>query len=993
MNQTAARLLALIGPLAVVLVWSSRVGLLDSPDQASAPPLLPHIRALLEHDLPRDPPVLVLGNSQAEAALDEEALGRALGVGRDGVVMATMRSTRAPFAMALLARWLDIAHPKLVLVPMSLEHLLDVTPPTGQQRQFFDEVHTTSVPALDAKVFGSTWPRWDKAIASVQAERDAALEHLTSLPLRWTGAQDPAARMDRARDAVFGELGGAQFVLNARMIPVVEREAREAGAIGDLDATLLPDVLELARAHGVKIVIITVPQQAKHLSTQPEQVRALAEYVHERGGGFVHLETVQVPTNGWVDLAHLNATGASAFTDALAAALEAMGAMSDDALKPLALPPKLPVAERLGPFTQPKVTGVSGDKCLYKFKIDAPKSLSDAATAEHGLGNASPLEVSLRGRALTPHTAIRADTGCVGGFFSGAGFLMISPFEQGPFTASDLDVRWTQAAPHVRRAFANDPDSTSPDVWWLPAGGTLTLTWAEPLDVVGPDARMRLLLSALDDRAGAPTVSLDGDPLDVASWGSLRYVDAPLPPRTGPTKLVLTSPDGTPDLLIRQLVLRDRGVDQVVIGKAGEKLDRLGVVPGEFTEVSEAPSLGVVDAHGEREGLTIAFDVPPPIGTLFDARMAWLGSDSLFVRCYPFDITPDTASFQRAVYHMEKPGRLAVTVGGVRAPEPDWKLVWREDRVCKRHLWIMPGETATISPRVYGALYVPADEISVELATVHGAGTVHVVVEGLGQTLVDETLDAATLDGAAMPFRFSQALPPWPRDVRLTVTASPDVTLLLGPAELHVAAPPSDAWFAQRLPPTPRPPRPEPGDATAPDDAATAAPADAPMADPVAPALIAGAVLKRQADLSSSLDGYSAVPKDRTTMTLLAEPGGPQLQIATQAGFACFPDVPTSAPFLSHAQVRSEGADAAKLIALDARWMDARGRPLKDAQGQPVGTHTAVSNVGEVWTDVSVIAPPPPPGAALARVCVRRAGPSPGVIRVRGWELATAKAP
>ena len=56
-------------------------------------------------------------------------------------------------------------------------------------------------------------------------------------------------------------------------------------------------------------------------------------------------------------------------------------------------------------------------------------------------------------------------------------------------------------------------------------------------------------------------------------------------------------------------------------------------------------------------------------------------------------------------------------------------------------------------------------------------------------------------------------------------------------------------------------------------------------------------------------------------MTLLAEPGGPQLQIATQAGFACFPDVPTSAPFLSHAQVRSEGADAAKLIALDARWI------------------------------------------------------------------------
>jgi hypothetical protein len=152
-------------------------------------------------------------------------------------------------------------------------------------------------------------------------------------------------------------------------------------------------------------------------------------------------------------------------------------------------------------------------------------------------------------------------------------------------------------------------------------------------------------------------------------------------------------------------------------------------------------------------------------------------------------------------------------------------------------------------------------------------------------------------------------------------------------------------------------------------------------------------VLKRQADVSSSLDGYSAVPKDRTTMTMLADSGGPQLQIATQSGFACFPDVPTTAQFLSHAEVRSEGAEAAKLIALDARWMDARGRPLKDAQGQPVGTHTAVSIVGEAWTDVSVIAPPPPPGAALARVCVRRAGPSPGVIRVRGWELATAKTP
>jgi hypothetical protein len=990
MKQTAARLLALIGPLAVVLVWSSRVGLLDTPDPTERPRLSPDVRVILEERLPEDPPVVVLGNSQAESAVDEAELGRVLGVGPTGARVATVGGTRAAFATALLARWLETGHPKLILVPMSLEHLLDVAPPTGVQRTFLDQVRPLDLPALDGKVFGSTWPRWDKAIASVQADRDAALEVMTSLPLRWTGAPDPAARMDRARDAVFGELGGAQFVLNARMIPVVEREARAAGALGDLDATLLPDMLELARARGVKIVIVTMPQQAKHLSTQPQLVRDLAAYVHERGGGFVHLETVAIPTNGWADIAHLNATGASVFTDALASALQAMGAMSTEALKPLPLPPKLPVAERLGPFIKPKVEGVSGDKCLYKVKLDAPKSLSDAATAERGLGNASPLEVSLRGQPLTPHTAIRADTGCVGGFFFAAGALLIAPFEEGPLTAADLDVRWTQASPHVRRVFANDPASATADVWWLPAGGTLTLTWDEPLDVVSSDARMRLLLSALDERAGTPTVSLDGAPLDVANWGSLRYVDAPLPPRTGPTKLVLTSPDGTPDLLIRQLVLRDRGVDQVVIGKPGEKLDRLGVVPGELTDVSAAPKLGVVDAHGDREGLTIAFDVPPPIGTLFDARMAWLGSDPFFVRCYPFDITPDTASFQRALYHMEKPGRLAVTVGGTRSPEPDWKLVWREDRVCKRHLWIMPGETATISPRVYGALYVPADEISVELATVHGEGSVHVVVEGLGQTLVDQTLDAATLDGAAVPFRFSQALPPWPRDVRLTVTASAGVTLLLGPSELHVAAPPTDAWFAQRLPQTPRPPRPEPG-APGPDAPAEATPTE-PVAPP-APALVAGAMLKRQADVSSSLDGYSAVPKDRTSMKLLADAGGPQLQIATQTGFACFPDVPTTAPFLSHAQVRADGAEPAKLIALDARWMDARGRPLKDAQGQPVGTHTAVSNVGEVWTDVSVTAPPPPPGAALARVCVRRAGPSEGVIRVRGWELAEAKAP
>ena len=36
------------------------------------------------------------------------------------------------------------------------EHLLDVSPPTGVQRTFLDEVRTTDTPALDAKVFGST---------------------------------------------------------------------------------------------------------------------------------------------------------------------------------------------------------------------------------------------------------------------------------------------------------------------------------------------------------------------------------------------------------------------------------------------------------------------------------------------------------------------------------------------------------------------------------------------------------------------------------------------------------------------------------------------------------------------------------------------------------------------------------------------------------------------------------------------------------------------
>jgi hypothetical protein len=971
------RVLPWIVPAAWVLAVLAFGGFFADEEGWTPPPPSVTTTRILEA-LAAEPEVLVLGNSQAMSAVDLDEVAKTLDVG-DRIAAAGIPAARAPTLYAALKHSVfGRGHtPRLVLLPVSPTHLLETDPPEGERLTTLLEHLTAPDPVLDAKVFdkAGAWPAWDRMVARARTARDGWLSWWTSRPAMGVDATDPDAAMDAARDAVFGEVAGSNLVLNARMIPVVEGGGAAGGLSADasIASSLLPDLVALCAEHGARLVVVSVPQKMASLATPPAVTHRMALWLRDHGAGFLDLERVPVSAEAWLDEGHMNAAGRDAFTAALTAAIGPLDLMRDGALPAFPVPVPPPKVTRTGPTSAPKLTALqtTDNPCLVHLKVEANKLLADPFLSSHGFGNASPLTLTFRGRALPGNAPIKDDTPCTGRFQHGADKVLVAlPAGATGVTLADFAVAWTQDAPHTRRwSSLPDADATQ-DAWWIPADGALELVWDE-VPEIPEGARLQVLLVETKTHGPVgPQLLVEDTLVPLTRWGHLWMADVPLTAGTPPFSVSFKAAPGGGDVFVRSLLLQPvSGLPSVLVGRLGDRPDLQPVSGG--LDVRSTPEWvsHPLSAPQAASADVLSFAVPAPHDVLTEARLRAAIDDNRFVNCVPLEIWPGTSPGEGRLPQVIQ--RVAGTAAArVPADGQTWTLNLRSRRMCFGHTWVQPGEVLTFIPRVAKGLAVDADTLHlVAYPFLHGtAATVRVLVN-------DAVVGAFPLSASgAQTLALPTPVAAWPESVKLEVTAPPDGWVAVGASTLGASTIPPEAWFAR---PIPMPPSREPD---APADPVNAKP-------PAAPKLLGQ--LPQSLDTTLSVHGVGALfslPPQGPSITQRPEGGA---RIEAPAGvrpMVCLPPVPAAAALDVDASVRLAGPLTP--VMLDVRWLDSGGRPLKDASGKPILSTLRSNEVGAIPTPLHLSADAPASGAALAQACLRR-GDGAAALEVLVWRMTS----
>lgn len=800
--KVAAAVLSVALPAALLGVATVQSGML-TPVSTDLPVPTAGYAAQMLVPPPVPGEVVVIGNSQAFSAVDHNQLAERLGAPGTGWT-STLPGLHADGAYAVLKYRIfgAGARPKIVVLPMSLSHLLDVTPPQPHNLAKLQDHIPGSDPVLDAKVFGTaaSWPRWNRMVAQVQTARDQLLEQLTSTPLRLAGVADPAARMDAAREAALGKVAGANLAKQVQVMPT--GNARPAASTtlavkaGGLEATLLPDLVALCKAHGAQLVIATVPQQAQFLGASPEDARDVAAWLQAQGVPFLHLEQVPIPPDGWLDPGHISGKGQVVYTDELARRILELGglpAVAGGSVKLPALPIAPPKPSRSGPLTPPALTetGRSADGCVVRFRANqTPRWRSDAWTSALGLGNASVLVAEVAGAALPGHLTIPEDAGCARRTWHANDVVAVAL----PDPAAQVAWRWADT-PANRRATPREDAPLTQDFWWIPAGTALELAWPEPLR----GDRLQLALVELNTAAGVATAQIGGAaPQPLKRWDHVWYADLEIPNAELAAPVTIRTPADGPDLVLQNLAVRSDGSVQLAVGRPGDMAVRLGLA-GTVTADSRQPVPATpIPATRKRFQDKLVFEVGAPWSTLTADMLTQAVGDRRFNACIPLaarpEGTPDHAK-DRGVNHT----RAGAVTAPISADQGDaWELVWRDKRSCNRRFWVFPGEVVTSQPRFPRAVFTATAVLNLDVVPFPAAGEARVRVL-TGETVVlDTTIDLAGPRLRRLPL--SQAVPAWPEAATLEITAPDGALLSVGAVYLEPADPPADAWFLSLVP-------------------------------------------------------------------------------------------------------------------------------------------------------------------------------------------------
>lgn len=945
-RSAAPLILATVLPLAVVAAWWVVFCAPDPPTARSQETV--RLEAILD-ERPRD--VLILGNSVAFRGIDEQALEAALGGPTVGKL--TIPGARSAMWLAILENrvYARDHHPRLVVIPAPMSHLLEPTPDREWHRTTLRGQMGPDEPEIEAKIFkNGSWAALDRA-----NRRAAELLDLPKILSVWATYGEPLADgellIPTARAftepplaEVFDNERGVDLTLHKRVMPVASIEARRGADQGPLhpDQVLLPELLAEAAEHGTRVVFARMPLASSGDTPVPADAEeALIQLVNRSGAGWIDLTHLQLPDSAFFDHLHLNATGRAAATARLAEQLVALDALGDTPFPPAAMPIRFsaPTVDQPAPPRDLGVGKPTGHACHQIVRAPMLARASDAALLErHGVQHASPVRLSVGGVPLTPHVLTHED--CDGSFAHLDTRLRLRP----PAGATGA----------VTLGFAEDPvarplTETGPrELWWVAPGQTLTTHTARDLDP-GPPVHLDLIGEALGGasparfRAGTATA-------EVAPASGRFRVALDDAATSGPLVLDIINPADGPLLLVTDVVLHRDPARMAMLGSTAASRGQSLRIVGDQRYAAEAawsdppaPLTGIAPPEAlDRSGSP----TDPPAARIAVQPWTPLGEKAIWEvtgrsGCSPLRLTEDG---ERLRHPHARFADVVQKGRGRFVHEGPWLFFSASDntdptrnsraydlaldpaRRCGAARWLYPADTLTLTATAHRHLFAPA--IALELGASaflgEGSGVAVTVRSALGQHLAT-TLDHEALQDGSLQLPFTKPLPPGAGPAQVVFRSSggsPYVLLMVvGFTEGTGAAP-------------------ETLDPTYDLGAFTQLPADAGT-------LTRGPLGDGHEGLRFSSDGAAA------RICSAPRPADGDLRIAAEL------HVPALVP----------GAGAWQTLVLEDLWLDAAGARVDDAKGRPASRPVRLSATSG-WTTLTERFPQPA-GAAASRLCFR----------------------
>ncbi|MCB9680089.1 MAG: hypothetical protein H6733_01335 [Alphaproteobacteria bacterium] len=790
-----ATVAALLTPGAVVAGWLGIAGTADHDDALLRDNGFTRAAQQRATDQTR---VAVLGNSQALAAIDPDALAAALQLPPSGVVSLAVESTRLPLQLALLdAVFYDRGlAPDLVVVAMAWPQLIEVAPPVPHIATKFRAELADAAPLLADRLpaLATDDTAWARARAASQAAKDAVLDGLTELPARWVSPK-PGARMDRARIAALGDVRMGLDGRDVRMIPVVEAapsavtSARPEAPVPRIEHALVGLLAQVVHDHGGRLVVATLPQQRADLRAAAADERAWTGWLADHGVGVVDLEDLDVAPTGWRNDGHLGPEAAQAYTTALATALTDAGALDGGslALPTVGLAPTSATRSGTPPAVPPLRWHSASDGCLLTANLaDAWGVLADDALEARGWGLGAPFVVRAGGVALEDHALPKWAKPCDGSWALAGTTLHVRPPQPDP-AGDGIEVTWNDAVPVPVRLKPTDR-AKSGDLY-LVAPGT-ALHWTAPAPT--SDGRWAITLVALDTPRPAQVarvgVTVGGVEAPLTFDGATWFGEGTLA-AGAPVTLDVTSDDaGGPWLAVRGLFVDVGGTTERWVGTADALGDRLPMAGVGSTRHTAAGPPSHPDATVTQEERTATIRLGPLASRLAGPALVERTGNEELRTCSPLRVTGVGAPVPAIKLLKWTPDTPTVGLPAANAFVPR-AVVLAPTRRCEEAAWVYPGDHLTLlsdRPRV---LARPARWVSLDVLPFVVAPTTLRVVVAEGDTTLLDVQTPLDDDTRRIVLPLDAPVPALPTNPTVALVVDDATYVLVRHAALHATPP------------------------------------------------------------------------------------------------------------------------------------------------------------------------------------------------------------
>lgn len=641
--------LAVLGPLAVVLLWLGMGGALGTVER---PPPKASV-ATFGTAMEAEPQVVVTGTSQSLIAVDPTLLGELLDT---SVVNGSFgNSTGYVLYRVLRNRVFDPGHtPKVLVVAMSLPHLKKpMERPAGG---FFASEFYTPMPELDGWMrSGPLAPLLDASV-SWQERRSAWVDAVAHWP-------------EGADEAAFNEALGQHRLGNAalatRMIPVVEQASNAGSKAWSIEAGMLPLILELAASHGTRVVVATLPQRRDDLRSSDAERQELAMWLDERGAALLDLEDMTLGLEYWFDEGHVNDKGRKLYTRELGPGLLSVGALGDGPMRGSikAMPDRF---SRVGEFPPvPTLTLGAVKDCRVTLELSEPL-LAGAQARGHGYGLTGAGRLSWQGRGLTD--LARRPKPCSGEFRVVGTEIEVELPQSGKVSIEDFELAWVEDFPRE----SLDAMTATP-LWLLPPG--TTATWERDESVT---AEVEVVLSSILPAKGRPALTISDATVPMSRDGQLWRARAPV---DGPVRVSVSVPPGGPWMVVDRVTLSEDGLDAIWAQSAKVLPTSVGVLDGRNTGMKltvEGPPLELATTRSGRR-LTVELSARDEAVMHKPVRDA-LGAG----RCSPLRMVSKSGTSHYPMYDWVLPKGET---------EAEWTVQRDPTRSCRANRWLYPGDT------------------------------------------------------------------------------------------------------------------------------------------------------------------------------------------------------------------------------------------------------------------------------------------------------------